>query len=398
VGGLTALFAATIAVGQYDIKKVLAYSTVSQLGFMVAAVGMGAFVAGMFHLVMHAFFKALLFLGSGSVIQGMERGEHHLHHHESERSLKPKKKKTKELPFDPQDMRFMGGLRSRMRTTYWVYLIGALALAGIPPLAGFFSKDEILLEASHLNTGVYILLTIAAFFTAFYMGRQVLMVFFGKARSEAAELADESPPVVTIPLIILAVLSLVGGFINFPGPHWFGHWLEYAFKAVEVEIETLPFSVVIALVSTVLALVAIGLSYFLYGRKPLEKGQDDPLRRPLGPVFAGMENKWWVDEIYAFLIIRPYIQLSHILADYVDWRFWHDWFHEVVLTGGYNAFSRFMNISIDTRVIDAIANGLGRGTQRLAERMRGLQTGYIRNYALTLVLGVVIIIGYFILR
>ncbi len=183
VGGVTALFAASIAVGQFDIKKVLAYSTISQLGFMVAAVGMGAFVAGMFHLVTHAFFKALLFLSAGSVIIGVERGHHplevdgggHNDHHDDH--------ENHGHVFDPNDMRNMGGLKKKMPTTFWVYLIGSLALAGIPPLAGFFSKDEILAEAQHLNPTVYILLTIAAFFTAFYMGRQVWMVFFGEPRT-----------------------------------------------------------------------------------------------------------------------------------------------------------------------------------------------------------------------
>jgi NADH-quinone oxidoreductase subunit L len=189
IGSFTALFAATIAVAQNDIKRVLAYSTISQLGFMVAAVGLGAYVAGMFHLVTHAFFKALLFLGSGSVIQGVEHGHHHLEHHEGE----------DEATFDPQDMRNMGGLRRRMPTTFVVYLIGALALAGIPPLAGFFSKDEILLDASLTNGWVYGLLTVAAFLTAFYMGRQVWMVFFGKARSEPAAQAEESPALMTVP-------------------------------------------------------------------------------------------------------------------------------------------------------------------------------------------------------
>ncbi len=155
VGAVTAIFAATIAVGQNDIKKVLAYSTISQLGFMVAAVGMGAYVAGMFHLVTHAFFKALLFLSSGSVIQGVEFGHHHAPHNAHGEE------------FDPQDMRNMGGLRIRMKTTFWVYLIGALALAGIPPLAGFFSKDEILAFASEYNPFILVLLVAAAFLTAF---------------------------------------------------------------------------------------------------------------------------------------------------------------------------------------------------------------------------------------
>ncbi|MBU2612012.1 MAG: NADH-quinone oxidoreductase subunit L, partial [Chloroflexi bacterium] len=175
VGALTALFAATIAVGQYDIKKVLAYSTISQLGFMVAAVGMGAYVAGMFHLVTHAFFKALLFLSAGSVILGLERGHHHLSKHKGHEG-------HHEEVFDPGDMRNMGGLRKQMPVTFWLYLIGTLALAGIFPLAGFWSKDEILADAQLHYPVVYILLTIAAFFTAFYMGRQIWMVFFGKAR------------------------------------------------------------------------------------------------------------------------------------------------------------------------------------------------------------------------
>lgn len=397
VGGLTALFAATIAVGQFDIKKVLAYSTVSQLGFMVAAVGMGAYVAGMFHLVMHAFFKALLFLSSGSVIQGMERGQHHVEHHD-EHGAKPKKKKYKEEAFDPQDMRFMGGLREKMPVTFWVYLIGALALAGIPPLAGFWSKDEILLEASHLNVPVYILLTIAAFFTAFYMGRQVWMVFFGKPRSEAGAHAQESPAVMTVPLIILAALSALGGFMNLPGTHAFGHWLESTFEAFEVELETLPFSLVIAGISTGLALVAIFFAWMLYGRTPLVKDQDDPLRKMLGPIFTGMENKWWVDELYFLLVIDRYIDLARILADTIDWRFWHDWFHDSLLAKGFSQLTSVLNTRIDLGIIDRIANGLAAGTQKSAAVLRRIQTGYVRNYALSLFLGVVLIIGYLILR
>jgi NADH-quinone oxidoreductase subunit L len=175
VGAVTALFAATIAVAQFDIKKVLAYSTISQLGFMVAAVGMGAFIAGMFHLVMHAFFKALLFLSSGSVIQGLERGHHHVEHD----PILHKKLKG-EGHFDPQDMRNMGGLRFKMKTTFWVYLIGALALAGIFPLAGFWSKDEILAEASVLNPVIYWLLSLQPSSLLLY-GAAGFMVFFGGA-------------------------------------------------------------------------------------------------------------------------------------------------------------------------------------------------------------------------
>ncbi len=217
VGAVTALFAATIAVGQYDIKKVLAYSTISQLGFMVAAVGMGAYVAGMFHLVTHAFFKALLFLSAGSVILGMERGHHHLAHHEHEVLTGHGRGDRIEEVFDPGDMRNMGGLRKQMPVTFWLYLIGTLALAGIFPFAGFWSKDEILLDAARNFPAIYILLTIAAFLTAFYMGRQIWMVFFGKPRHAAAEHAEESPQVMTVPLMVLAALSLLGGALNLPG-------------------------------------------------------------------------------------------------------------------------------------------------------------------------------------
>ncbi len=229
VGATTALFAGTIALAQFDIKKVLAYSTISQLGFMVAAVGMGAVVAGIFHLVTHAFFKALLFLSAGSVIQGVERGEHHVEHGHKQ------KKSAKEHGghhFDPQDMRNMGGLRKQMKITFWVYLIGAIALAGLPPLAGFWSKDEILL-ASKANPTVYYMLSAAAFFTAFYMGRQVLMVFFGQPRSEAASHASESPLIMTVPLMILAALSAFAGLLNLPWFHTFGHWLEHTVKIEE---------------------------------------------------------------------------------------------------------------------------------------------------------------------
>jgi len=195
IGALTALFAGLIAFSQNDIKKVLAYSTVSQLGFMVAAAGSGAYVAAMFHLVTHAFFKALLFLGSGSVIHGMEHGHHHLAHaghgHDATHA--------DDDGFDPQDMRYMGGLRHRMPTTFIVYLIGSLALAGILPLAGFWSKDEILLHDQTYAQPIFIILAVAAFGTAFYVARQLIMVFFGAPRHAAAEHGAESPRLMTTP-------------------------------------------------------------------------------------------------------------------------------------------------------------------------------------------------------
>ncbi len=399
VGAATALFAATIAVGQYDIKKVLAYSTISQLGFMVAAVGMGAFVAGMFHLVTHAFFKALLFLSAGSIILGVERGHHHASHghHDEEHG---------EQVFDPGDMRNMGGMRKTMPVTFWVYLIGAIALAGIPPLAGFWSKDEILADAYKIGFSeghsfgvwVYLLLAIAAVFTAFYMGRQIWMVFFGEPRHEAAEHAEESPPVVTVPLIVLAALAILGGLLNLPGVHTLTHWLEHTYEVFEVHLHAGEFNPTVAIVSTLLALGAITLSWWLYGRNPLTKGQADPLKKPLGFIYKGMEHKWWVDEIYQVLILKPYQVACQITAELIDWDIWHDWFHDTIIAGTYNLVTRVTAIRIDLGIIDAIANGLADGTKALAAEMRRLQTGFVRNYALSVFIGVVVIVSYLILR
>jgi len=419
VGAATALFAATIAVAQFDIKKVLAYSTISQLGFMVAAVGMGAFTAGMFHLITHAFFKALLFLGSGSVILGLEHGHHHVEHD-------PQLKRRARVPvfpeavgshhFNPQDMRNMGGLRTRMPTTFVVYLIGALALAGIPPLAGFWSKDEILAEASHLNPVVFWLLLIAAGFTAFYMARQIFLVFFGEPRTAPAEHARENPRVITVPLMILAGLSVLGGALNLPVFHTLGHWLEHTIHVAEESAEVLEgaaeaaaasgtFNPVIAIGATALALVGIFLGYLLYYRRypaflavPPAKRKDDPLRGMLGALFTWAENKWYVDELYNEIIVKPYVALSRFLADQVDWRFWHNWFHDTVIAGGYRAFTRLLSVRIDLGVIDAIANGLAWLTKTLAGGMRRIQTGFVRSYALVLFIGVVIILGFVIFR
>jgi len=385
-GAITALFAATIAVGQYDIKKVLAYSTISQLGFMVAAVGMGAYVAGMFHLVTHAFFKALLFLSAGSVILGMERGHHHLGHHGDHHD---------EEVFDPGDMRNMGGMRKTMPVTFWVYMIGTLALSGIFPFAGFWSKDEILADASATGyTAVYWLLSVAAFFTAFYMGRQIWMVFFGEARHEAAAHAEESPKVMTVPLMVLAGLSVLGGALNLPGLHTLTVWLEHT-----INVHPGEFNFQVAIVSTILALLAIFISWLLYGRNPIKVGQPDPLKKPLGFLFTGMENKWFVDEGYWAAIVDRYVDFSYFLADVVDWRFWHDWFHEKVIAATYIWLSNIaLNKYADQRGIDAIANGLGNATKNLSASMRKVQNGFVRSYALSVFLGVVLILGYLLLK
>ena len=391
VGAVTALFAATIAVGQYDIKKVLAYSTISQLGFMVAAVGMGAFAAGMFHLITHAFFKALLFLSAGSVILGMERGHHHLAHghaaghssHDSE-------------VFDPGDMRNMGGLRKQMPVTFWLYMIGTVALAGLFPFAGFWSKDEILADAFKEFPHVYWLLTVAAFLTAFYMGRQIWMVFFGEPRHEVAKHAEESPLIMTAPLMVLALLSVFGGLLNLPGTDILTGWL----KGTQALSGLVPgeFNLSVALISTGLALLAIALSWFLYLYKPLHAGQPDPLKKMLGPLFTGMENKWFIDQAYGFLFVRGYVKLAHFLAQTVDWDFWHEWFHNAVLVRGFIGLARFLADPVDLGFVNKASKVLADAVLASANSLRKFQNGFVRSYALSVMLGVVAILGYLLLK
>jgi NADH-quinone oxidoreductase subunit L len=284
-----------------------------------------------------------------------------------------------------------------MPVTYWLYMIGTLALAGIFPFAGFWSKDEILLDASLHYPFVYLLLSIAAFFTAFYMGRQIWMVFFGGHRSEAAAHAEESKPIITVPLMVLAALSILGGALNLPfeGFHNLGHWLEYTLH----EVESLALNYGVAGISTVLALAAIAASWYIYGRSPLKTGQPDPLKRPLGLLFTGMENKWFVDEGYFATIINPFKKMSQFLADVIDWRFWHDWFHETVIAGTYNWLSNVaLNRYADQQGIDRFANGLGEVTQWLSAAARRIQNGFVRSYALSVLFGVVLILGYLILK
>lgn len=354
VGVLTALFAATIAVAQFDIKRVLAYSTISQLGFMVAAVGMGATVAGMFHLVTHAFFKALLFLAAGSVILGMEHGAEHGH--------KGHDNAEDHHNFDPQDMRNMGGLRKKMPVTYWVYVIGALALAGIAPLSGFFSKDEILAAESIYSLPAYILLTIAAFLTAFYMGRQVLMVFFGKPRTGAAEHAHENSALITVPLIILAFLSIVGGGFNLPGSHILETWLEHSLYPAEPG----HFLLNVAIISLTVALLGLLLAWAIYGRKPLfENHSPDPVKKMTPGLFNALEHKWWVDELYRAIIIKPYDALAKLLAG-----------------------------PVDQGMIDGTINGLAAAAGQASKGGGKAQNGYVRTYALLMLIGVVAMLIY----
>jgi NADH-quinone oxidoreductase subunit L len=453
IGAATALFAATMAVAQFDIKRVLAYSTISQLGFMVAAVGLGGYVAGMFHLVMHAFFKALLFLSSGSVIHALEEGHHamtpdglgrfasqaqgvthaarahgggdtHGHGESHEATIAHHEEAHDEHAFDPQDMRNMGGLWSKLPVTKWVYLIGALALAGIAPFAGFWSKDEILLDAFNHNPAIYWVLTVAAFFTAFYMGRQMLMVFFGKARTDAARHAVESPAVMLVPLMALAFLSLWGGALNLPtlgafdpiptiatpwGAHGLTTWLNHTLSPGEAEAhseaegaETVgpqegELNLQVAGTSTILALAAIVASFVVYRGKFSKAEERDPLHNLIGPVFVWLNNKWYVDELYEFIILRPFGWLANFLADIVDWQFWHDWFHDSVVAGLFNTGARLLAVGFDLGGIDAFANGLGDFAKGVAGLFRRFQSGYVRAYALMVFIGVVAVLGYFLI-
>ena len=345
IGALTAVFAATIAVRQNDIKKVLAYSTVSQLGFMFMGVGVGAFVAGVFHLVTHAFFKACLFLGSGSVIHAMS-GE--------------------------QDIRRMGGLWKKIPITAWTFLIATVAIAGFPPLAGFFSKDEILASAwsTHYFPGVgklvYVLGTIAALFTAFYMFRLFYLTFFGKFRGthEQEHHLHESPPTMTVPLVILAFLSVVGGFIGLPhvlGHNWLGGWLHPLIPEIPGDHAAhIPAAVewVVMAISTVVAIAGLMLAHRLY--KDRELAADDAFEQRNPGVAATLENKYYVDEIYAAAIVQP-LQVG----------------------------SRFLWKIVDA-LIDGVATMLGFIVRGFGDLLRFFQTGNVRNYALMFFLGVVV--------
>ena len=401
IGAFTAIFASTIAVAQNDIKRVLAYSTISQLGYMIAALGIGAYVAAVFHLIAHAFFKALLFMASGSVIHGVEHGHHagvHGHH-------EPHDERSAE--FDANDMMNMGGLLRRMPATGWSFIIGALALTGIFPWAGFWSKDEILADAwnSFLHGGhfgvssnwaffVWILLTIAAFLTAFYTGRQIFLTFAGKPRTAAAAHAPESVPSMTAPLIILAVFSTFLGLAGTPWANQFYHLIGEWADVAGHEIAHGEFSLTIALVSTGVALAGWALAYLIYGLRPLTVAVD-PLRRALGPVYKWLENKWYFDEIYNAIIVQPLIRLAR--ASFVFDRGVID-----AIVNAVGAFGRWiagwLKRAIDNPIVDGAVNGVGRLTAWFGEFMRATQTGNVQNYLLVAAVTVVLLLALFLVR
>jgi NADH-quinone oxidoreductase subunit L len=344
IGAATAIFAATIALAQTDIKKVLAYSTVSQLGYMFLAAGLGAYSAALFHVMTHAFFKALLFLGSGSVIHAMG-GE--------------------------QEMTKMGGLKKYMPSTRWTYLIGAAAIAGVPGLAGFFSKDEILHAAAGSNHWVlWAVGLITAGLTAFYMFRSYFLTFEGKFRGthEQEHHLHESPPSMTVPLWILAIGAVLAGYVGLPKVlsevNQFHHWLEPVIRAVGEHVEhemSAGAEWLLILITTLIALAGIFVSWQTYGGdQGLAKGRVWAERFPL--LHRLLVNKWYVDEIYDVLIVRP-------LA----------------------AVSRFFWKVVDTFVIDGAINAGAFLTELTGDVGRFSTTGNVRNYALYFFLGVILL-------
>ncbi len=395
IGAFTAFFASTIAVAQNDIKRVLAYSTVSQLGYMFAALGIGAYVPAVFHLIMHAFFKALLFMGSGSVIHGVEHGHHHVHHegHEEE--------------FDANDMMNMGGLLRRMPRTGWTFIIGALALTGIFPWAGFWSKDEILAEAwfefttgsaagvsAGLDFAGWLLLTLAALLTAFYTGRQVFLTFAGKPRTEAAAHAPESVGSMTWPLIILAVFATFLGLVGTPWGNQFFEMLGEEAEVAGFHPHHGEFNLVVAAISLAVAGTGWLGAWLVYGRKPLMEPVD-PLEKPLGPVYTLLKNKYYFDEIYQAIFVRPSISLARACAI----------FDRKVIDAIVNAVGRFgrrlaswLRDLIDNPIVDGAVNGVGKVTVWGGEFMRATQTGNVQNYLLVAAVTVILLLALFLVR
>jgi len=380
IGVTTALFAATIALAQYDIKRVLAYSTVSQLGYMFLGVGVGAYAAGVFHLMTHAFFKALLFLGSGAVIHSMHHALHHTHSDQ-----------------DAQDMRNMGGIRRFMPVTAVTMWIATLAIAGIWPFAGFFSKDEIIWYAGAAAQGPYavfytvfwIMALVAAMLTAFYMTRMMVMTFHGPNRTgeDEAKHLHEAPLTMTIPLSILAFLSIFGGWINVPEAlrdsflggfgalpvsEWLHHWLEPVTAAAhEIQVaqvgealHSAPFGggeLTWALISTVAAAAVIAVSIVVLGRRRV-----DPAAESMPPtgLTKVLHDKWYVDELYDAVIVRPLRRVSRFC-----WRF------------------------VDDVIVDGTVNVVGSLTQAVGYVASLFQTGTVNTYAFFVTVGVLVILA-----
>ncbi|MBD3217468.1 MAG: NADH-quinone oxidoreductase subunit L [candidate division Zixibacteria bacterium] len=354
IGAATAFFAATMGVAQNDIKRVLAYSTVSQLGYMFLACGVAAFGAGIFHLMTHAFFKALLFLAAGSVIHGMS---------------------------EIQDMRRMGGLKSKMPATFITMLLATLAISGIPLFSGFFSKDEILWKSFSSDYGgivFWIIGLVTAGITAFYMFRLIYLTFYGKNRApeDVQHNIHESPKSMTVPLMILAFLAVVGGWVGIPpalgGGAWFEHFLHPVFAQGEEIMahghhpEGFTMEYILMAASVVLVLISIFVAYTLYRKKPEIAAN---LREKFSGLHKVVYNKYFVDEFYQGAVVKPLVGLSFFL-----WKVF------------------------DVVVIDGLANGLAYMIKSFSSGGRKIQTGFLRNYLLIFVLGVVVFLAYVVLR
>ncbi|HXZ88986.1 MAG TPA: NADH-quinone oxidoreductase subunit L [Candidatus Binataceae bacterium] len=350
IGALTSFFAATVAIVQSDIKRVLAYSTISQIGYMMLGVGVGAFAAGIFHLMTHAFFKGLLFLCAGSVIHALG-GE--------------------------QDMNRMGGLRHKLPTTWVTMLVATLAISGVPPFAGFFSKD-LILESAYTSGHIWLWLlgVITAGLTAFYMFRLLFMTFHGQSRvaPDTAHHVHESPPVMTIPLIVLAVLSAVGGLVGLPnGVLWgdaFKRFLAPVVEGTAARALTHPETIgavgaILSAIAIAAALIGITLAWVLYLRNP---DLPETLAERMRGLYRIVARKYYVDEIYDLIITRPLF-----------------WGSTYVLQRG-----------VDSLVIDGIVDGTGFTVEESGEGLRKLETGNVQHYAFVYLLGVLMIAAYYI--
>jgi len=350
IGAITAIFAATIALVQNDIKRVLAYSTISQLGYMMLGLGLGpaGFTAGLFHLMTHAFFKANMFLGSGSVIHGT----------------------------GTQNMQEMGGLSKKMPWTYWTFFAGMLALAGVPGFAGFFSKDEILLEAYKNMPILFWVALAAAFLTAFYMTRLMALTFWGEPRSHEIH-AHESPRNMTLPLVVLGVLSVCAGYVGWPGHNYFHHFIHFG----ETESE---FSLFVMLLATGSGLLGIFAGWVIFVKKWIPSSL---LREKMPIVYNLLVNKYYMDELYWAIVVVPLLWFTRVLAV----------FDQKIIDGIVNGVGYItLGFSIayawvDKHIIDGLVNLVGSSTERAGRTLRYAQTGVVQNYMLVVFLGVLVI-------
>lgn len=331
VGGFTAIFAATIGVAQNDIKRILAYSTVSQLGYMMMALGLNSMTGGIFHLFTHAFFKALLFLGAGSVIHAVHT----------------------------QNIQEMGGLSTKMKITTWTFGIGTLALSGIPPFSGFWSKDMILNIAYHEKPALFVVGVVAAFFTAFYMSRLFFLVFMGKSRSEGPAHAHESPSSMTVPLVVLAVLAIGAGFVQTPWNDTFGNWLT---DGAEQENGG---GGLVMVISSAVGLLGLYLGWLVFVKGTIPR---DIVSSRAGWLVRLLERKYYIDELYDLIIVRPLRALG----------------------GLANA--------IDDYVVDGVVRAAGGAAVLLGRGGTRLQTGQVQTYGLLTVFGIVILVAAVALR